>query len=265
MGDPYREASPPEDAPEAPDLDPELTTKDGHRTRALLVTKDELAAGGVRSLEHRPLVRCASCEGKGCELCKDRGANVDKIEITVRFQPGAVDGDVVTLEGKGDVPGLRRDRVVGALPDRRGDLLVRVGTSKKESRTIENADRRRRRRQRDWLEARAVESYRARTGRRRGVIMLAVLVVGLAGLWFVAWVRKGSFGDTCAGPGECRSGLCIESTGFILGKGGFTDRTCSTRCTVDADCVGGTVCVDIEEHDSIGNLTGKTIRACGHR
>ena len=84
----------------------------------------------------------------------------------------------------------------------------------------------------------------------------------LAGL---VYLHKGAYGESCARPDDCRSGLCIKSTGFILGKGGFTEKWCSQKCLVDADCAGGSTCIELELDDASGVPTGKTIRACGHK
>lgn len=266
MGDPYRTPeAPPEEPPEAPDVDPEITTQEGHRTRALLVEPTELERGGERMIEHRELYRCESCAGKGCSVCDQRGGTIKKSTVEVRWQPGTQEGEVVTLEGRGDVPGLRRDVPLRRFPDGRGDLLVRMSTKKKLFRSIENAERRRQRRQREYLDLRSVTRSNLVTQRNRALIGLAVIALGLGGLAGVAYLKKGDFGDSCKGPNDCHSSLCLESTGFVIGKGGFTERTCSKTCSSDADCPGGTICEEIEDRDPYGVPTGKTIRACGHR
>lgn len=266
MVGPYR--SPGEkhaEEPEAPDLDPEITTPGGHRVRALVVEPSELELGGAQDLELRAMVRCETCSGKGCEHCADRGATIHRSTVTVRFPAGTEDGEAMVLEGRGDVPGVRRDLPRLVLPSGRGDVRVRVGTSKKEARTIERADRRLSKRQRAYLGTRALEMRRLRTQRRGALAALAILFAVLGSLWVVTWARKGDFGAHCTGPRDCHSDLCMQSTGFVLGKGGFTEKTCSKKCTTNADCPSGTSCVDIEVDDEYGVPTGKTVRACGHR
>lgn len=266
MGDPYRTPEvPPEERPAEPDADPEITTQEGHRTRALLVEPNELERGGERAIEHRELIRCESCSGKGCSVCDQRGGTIKKSTVRVRWEAGTQEGEVVTLEGRGDVPGLRRDRPARRFPDGRGDFLVRMSTKKKLFRSIENAERRRQKRQRAFLDERSLVRSQMKAQLRRALIGFAVIVVGLGGLAGVAWLQKHDFGEPCKGPSDCHSSLCVESTGFVLGKGGFTEKTCSKRCDVDADCPGGTVCANIEMDDGYGIPTGKTIRACGHR
>lgn len=265
MADPYREPNVPEAPEPAQDLDPEITTRDGHRTRALLVEAEELAGGGQRTLEHHALVRCDTCRGAGCSVCNERGATIRKSNVVVRWDAGAEEGKTVSIDGSGDIPGLQRHPFLPVLPEGRGHLLVRLGTKKSLVRTIENAERRRRKRQREYLELRASvrEGVRTRQTRARG--LLAVLVVVLGGLAAWVYVHKASYGESCTRPGDCRSGLCIESTGFILGKGGFTEKWCSHKCSVDADCEGGSTCTDIELNDTLGVPTGKTVRACAHK
>jgi hypothetical protein len=142
---------------------------------------------------------------------------------------------------------------------------VRLGTKKSLVRTIENAERRRRKRQREFLELRASMRERVRTQRKRARGIGAVFVVVLGGLAALVYLRKGAYGESCTRPGDCRSGLCIESTGFILGKGGFTEKWCSHKCSADADCEGGSTCTDIDLNDTLGLPTGKTVRACAHK
>lgn len=266
MADPYRTPeAPDEERPEPPDLDPEITTQEGHRTRALLVEPEDLERGGERTLDVRELVRCDSCSGGGCSVCDERGATIKKSTVRVAWEAGTKEGEVVTLEGRGDAPGLRRGLPLRRIPEGRGDLLVRMSTKKKLFRTIENAERRRQKRQRAFLDERSLVRSQTKAQLRRALIGFAVIAVGLGGLAGVAWLQKHDFGEPCKGPSDCHSSLCVESTGFVLGKGGFTEKTCSKRCNVDADCPGGTVCADIEMDDAYGIPTGKTVRACGHR
>lgn len=265
MTAPYRAPHAPEAPPaKEPDVDPEITTREGHRTRALLVSPEDLATGGEADLEHRELIRCDACEGAGCSVCNERGATIRKSTVRVPWRAGATEGDVVTLEGRGDVPGLHAAVTVRSFPGGRGDLLVRIGTKKAPFRTIENAERRRQRRQRQYLELRATAHSRARTQRRRGLIAGAVMLLGVGGLSAFAYLRKGTLGADCSHPNDCRSGLCVESTGVILGKGGFTEKRCSQKCQSDVDCPGGLSCVDLSVEDRLTSEPGKTVRACGH-
>ncbi len=267
MSGPYREPHP--RAPEAPeekhDPDPEITTSEGHRTRALHVEDDELLRGAERELEITELLRCESCAGDGCDVCADAGATVKRSTVRVSWPANTTDATVITFAGRGDVPGLRRDRPTPKLRGERGDLLVRLGTKAKVVRSIERADKRRRIRQKRWLEERAAVRSGTRARGKRALLGLAVIVLGLGGLFFVGWLRKGQLGDDCTGPKDCRSGLCVESTGFVLGKGGFTEKKCSAKCTGDADCRGGSVCKSIEQVDAYGVPMGSNVMACTHR
>ena len=264
MGVPCRLPGEMLEEPEAPDLDPEISTPGGHRVRAVLVEPDDLVRGGSQDIEIRAMVRCEPCAGKGCAMCDDRGATLDRSNATVRYPAGTEDGESIVLEGRGDVPGLRNDVPRLILPAGRGDVRVRVGTSKKETRGIERADRRSWKRQQAYLDARAIEMRRLRRKRRGALAALAVFFVVLGGFWAVSWLRKGDLGASCDGPRDCHSGLCIESIGFVIGEGSFRERSCSRTCTSDADCSSGTRCIDIEENDAYGVPTGKTVRACGH-
>jgi hypothetical protein len=266
MAGPYREPSVPEPPPaRGPDLDPEITTPEGHRARALLVSKEELARGGDARLEVHSLVRCEECAGVGCTACDRAGASVQKAAVAVRWIPGADDGDTVAFEGRGDVPGLRADVPLRAIPGGRGDLLVRVGTKKGLVAKIENAERRRRRRQRTFLEQRGAIRASQRRTQRLAAVALAVLLVGLGGLAAWSYLRKGAYGDPCLGPRDCRSDLCVKSFGFALGRGGFTEMRCSVRCSTDAECGSGNACKEIEDADFYGVPTGKTMRVCAPR
>ncbi len=199
----------------------------------------------------------------GCSVCGECGAGLQKSKVVARWDAGMKDGDAVSLEGLGDAPGLRRDVVRRAVPAGRGNLLVRVGTKKKVVHAIENANRRRRRRQRLYLDLRAAARVRRRRVRRRVLIMFAVMILGMGGLTFVGYFRRSAYGESCKKGHDCRSGLCAESTGFILGKGGFSKKWCTRRCRVDTDCTGGAKCIAIELDDSLGVPTGKTVHACG--
>lgn len=266
MAGPYRspEAPPPEVEP-APDLDPEITTSEGHRTRALLVEPADLEAGGERTLDIQELVRCDACAGSGCDVCHDQGATVRKSRVAVSWPTATTDGDVVTIAGRGDVPGLRRDRPTPKLAEARGDLYVRIGTKKKLFKTIENAEKRRRVRQREFLALRGAARGSARMRGRRSIVVLAILVLGLGGLYAASYLHKSTYGETCKNGDDCRSGLCVETSGFVLGQGSFREKTCTQRCATNADCPGGLICTDIEQDDSYGVPTGKTVRACGHK
>jgi len=78
-------------------------------------------------------------------------------------------------------------------------------------------------------------------------IALGALVFALAigtGLGF-RWLSKAELGEGCDIDGDCRDSgaICLQT---------YEERTCTLRCTDDADCREGELCREADLHDDQG-------------
>jgi hypothetical protein len=236
----------------------EVVTPDGHRTRAITLTDDEIARGGERTIEVRRMIRCKLCGGRGCIECDEQGFRMRRATLAVAVQAGAAAGTVVTLEGEGDT-GLSGE----------GDVLVRLLMDKETAATVEKDDRALARRQKSWLRDRAKAS---RQTKRRGKLLLGALaavfaLLGVLALW--KYLGKNSVGESCERPGDCRSAMCVESTGIRIGGGQtgmVTTKKCSQKCTADGDCPSGMACkAGVDVIDPLTYLPSSQARLCAPR
>ncbi len=88
-------------------------------------------------------------------------------------------------------------------------------------------------------------------------IALAVLFFALAAAGGLAfrWLSKAELGEPCDLDADCRDGnaICLQT---------YRERTCTLRCTSDADCPEDQLCREADLHDETDTPQGTTHLVC---
>ena len=97
--------------------DPRMPRRGEHLQAELSVSFEEAAFGCEKEVRFERIEECPDCHGKGCQLCKSKGAVKRRRTLKVRIPAGIGDGETVTLRGQGS-------RGKNGGPN--GDLLIAV-------------------------------------------------------------------------------------------------------------------------------------------
>lgn len=97
----------------------------------------------------------------------------------------------------------------------------------------------------EFDEFEAASSGGGGTARLVGAMAVPLVLAGiLFGPWLFRKVFGKSYGETCHGGGDCRSGVCLtyEMSGNMMSKWTTNEGICSYSCLDNADCPGGSRC-----------------------